>query len=67
MGSQIIKQPDGKYAIFCTNVDKFALLDATPKAVVDYFVKIEVARATKSVTEVIDGLKKGEKPISSSR
>ncbi len=36
MGQQIIRQPDGKLAVFSTVVDGFLLFDATPEEVIEW-------------------------------
>lgn len=45
MGWRIAKQPDGKLAVFSTNVDKFLMLDATPEEVREFWIEDAVARA----------------------
>lgn len=37
MGNQIIKQPDGRLAVFSSFTDTFVLMDATPDEVVEWF------------------------------
>lgn len=41
MSHQIIKQPDGRYAIWSTIVDNFIVTNADRKQVIDYFVNRE--------------------------
>ncbi|KFG02578.1 hypothetical protein IQ62_01140 [Streptomyces scabiei] len=36
MGQQIIKQPDGRLAVFSTVVDAFIVVDATPEEILDW-------------------------------
>lgn len=36
MGQQIIKQPDGKLAVFSTNVDAFIVVDATSDEIIEW-------------------------------
>jgi hypothetical protein len=43
VGNQIIKQPDGKFAVLNSNTDTIVLWDATKDEVVDWFVQIELA------------------------
>ena len=62
MGSQIIKQPNGKYAIFSSIVDDIVFYEATEKDIVKYFVDREVERITQHVRETIESLDKGGKP-----
>ena len=57
MGLQIVKQPDGKWAIWSTFVDAFAVIDATRGEIIEYFVKkavAEVEEATRCRMEDID-------------
>lgn len=69
MGHQIIKQPNGKYAIWSTILDDFIYTDLTVKK----FEKIiqnemskeaerKVSEAMRSFKVIITKLKKGEKP-----
>ncbi len=62
MARQIIKQPDGRYAIFSSVVDDFILLNATPQDIIDdYVVDCRTLIADK-VAEVVAALDRGEKP-----
>jgi hypothetical protein len=36
MGQQIIRQPDGKLAVFSSVVDAFVIVDATPEEIVEW-------------------------------
>lgn len=36
MGQQIIKQPDGRLAVFSSNVDAFIVVDATPEEIIEW-------------------------------
>lgn len=36
MGQQIIKQPDGRLAVFSSVVDAFIVVDATPEEIVEW-------------------------------
>jgi hypothetical protein len=62
VGHQIIKQPNGFYAVFSSIVDDFILLDATP----DEIIEDEVADARRTITEYVRrkvaALNRGEKP-----
>jgi hypothetical protein len=62
MGNQIIKQPNGKYAVFSSVVDDFVFYNATPKDLIDYFAKHEVEKITQFVEETVKGIDKGTKP-----
>jgi hypothetical protein len=36
MGQQIIRQPDGKLAVFSSVVDAFVVVDATPEEIIEW-------------------------------
>lgn len=48
MGNQIIRQPSGKFAIFCTSTDTIIVWDAIEEEIVEWFVDraVEVERRT---------------------
>jgi hypothetical protein len=62
MGNQIIKQPDGLYAVFSSIVDGFVMYNCTPQEIVNEWVKEERIRLTESVKRIIEALDAGEKP-----
>jgi len=39
MGHQIIKQPDGKLAVYSSGVDAWVVVDASPEELLDYYAK----------------------------
>ena len=39
MGHQILKQPDGRLAVFSSFTDTFVVMDATPDEIVDWFAE----------------------------
>lgn len=39
MGHQIIKQPDGKYAVFSTGTDQWIIANQTPATLEDYYAE----------------------------
>lgn len=63
MGRQIIKQPNGKYAIWSTIVDNFIYIDCSS---VDEIVTIMVEEyeqeRKKDVEGIVEKLESGEKP-----
>lgn len=59
MGNQIIKQPNGFFAIFDSGSDTIALWDCTEDDVVEYFVDMATADAKKVVRMQIDHVKDG--------
>jgi len=62
MGRQIIEQPNGKYAIWSTIVDDFILEDITVEEYIEFRIQEETKQIKKDITEVVNKLKKGEKP-----
>lgn len=52
MGQHIVKQPNGKYAIFSSNVDHFIAYDATPE-------EIRELRRAESIKEAESLTKRG--------
>lgn len=54
MGHQIIKQPDGKFAIFSSMVDSWILFDATPQQIVDYYCAKAYAATRDSTTKLLE-------------
>ena len=62
MGQQIIKQPDGKYAVWSTGADSFVLIDATPEVIIESWVEEFRQNATRTVNETVRKLEAGEKP-----
>ena len=62
MGRQIIKQPNGKYAIFSSIVDDFVFANATAKEMIDFCVEEEASKIRESIKHIIDMLDKNEKP-----
>jgi hypothetical protein len=54
MGHQVIKQPDGRYAIFSSVVDSWIVYDATRQDVIDYYVEKAAEDARRSATRTLD-------------
>ena len=55
MGNQIIKQPDGKYAVFSTNEDSFLLVDASPEKIVEFWTDEAVIQTYRdSVVQAVE-------------
>lgn len=50
MGQQIIKQPDGRLAVFSTVTDSFVVVDATPEEVIEWRAE-EAAQEASERTE----------------
>ena len=62
MGQQIIKQPNGYYAVFSSVVDNFVILDATPQEIIDEWIDYERKRLTERVNQIVKELDSGGKP-----
>jgi len=62
MGRQIIKQPNGGYAVWSTVVDDFVMVDAEPFEIIDMMVKESRRDITRRVNEVVAALERGDRP-----
>ncbi len=62
MASQIIKQPDGLFAVFSTIVDGWVLVDATGEEIVDYFAERAADDARRSAGRILYEVATGGKP-----
>lgn len=62
MGHQIIRQPDGRLAVWSTIVDDFIYRDMSAEQMIDVLVEDERGKIRKWVMEVCDLLDKGGKP-----
>jgi hypothetical protein len=60
MGNQIIKQPDGHYAIFSTITNTIHFWDATADEIVEYFAEQAAKRAREDTRRVLDHVAAGE-------
>lgn len=60
MGQQIIKQPNGKYALWSSIVTDFVLLDATPADIVDYMADNERENIERGVNRKVEMIERGE-------
>jgi hypothetical protein len=56
MGRQVIKQPDGLYAIFSSITDTWIVYDATRQEIVDYYVEVAVKDAKRDALRVLDAV-----------
>lgn len=54
MGHQVIKQPDGNYAVWSSIVDNFIILNATKEELVKYYIQEESQRIEDMVTEMVN-------------
>jgi hypothetical protein len=60
MGHQIIRQPDGKLAVFSTGVDAWIRKDATPDGIGDYYAEKAAEDARRDVAQVLGHVLSGE-------
>jgi hypothetical protein len=62
MGRQIIKQPNGRYAVWSSVTDDFVALDATAEELVDNAGEEARVAAERETTEIIRELDEGRRP-----
>ncbi len=62
MGSQIIQQPNGLFAVWSSITDYFDIIDATPEEIVEEWLEEKRAEYAVSVARTIEMLKAGGKP-----
>ena len=60
MGHQIIRQPDGKLAVFSSVVDSWVLMDATAEDLGDYYAEKAAADARRDVARIAEHVLAGE-------
>jgi hypothetical protein len=61
MGSQIIKQPDGKYAIFSSSSGQIEMWNATAEEIIEDFAEAAARSARRSAQDQIAKIDAGEK------
>jgi hypothetical protein len=54
VGHQVIKQPDGLYAIFSSYTDTWIVYDATRQDVIDYYVEKAAKEAREGTARLLD-------------
>jgi hypothetical protein len=59
MGHQIIKQPDGRLAIFSSVVDDWIITDATQAELEDYYAEKAAEGARKKAHEICEAVLSG--------
>jgi len=62
MGRQIVKQPDGKYAIFSTTTDSFKATDLTEEQLRKCLIEYEMESAKRRIDNEINNVKYRKKP-----
>jgi adenylate kinase len=60
VGQQIIKQPDGRLAVFSTVVDAFIVVDATPEEILDWRAEEAAKEARRTTQRQLDHVLAGE-------
>lgn len=61
MGLQVIKQPDGLFAIWSGNVNNFVVMGASREDVIEYFVEVAAKRARESIIATMINIENDEK------
>jgi predicted GIY-YIG superfamily endonuclease len=56
MGQQIIKQPDGRLAVFSSVVDAFVVVDATPEEILDWRAEQAAEDARRATQRELDAV-----------
>lgn len=59
MGYQIIKQPDGRLALFSSFTDTLAMWDANRDEVLDFFIELSTADTRRSVLQKLEQVESG--------
>lgn len=60
MGQQIIRQPDGRLAVFSSIVDAFVVVDATPEEILDWRAETAAKDARRHTQRQLDHVLAGE-------
>jgi hypothetical protein len=60
MGYQVIRQPDGRLAVFSSFMDQWAVYDAEPDELVEWFAEKAAKDARRSAQETVDAVLAGE-------
>lgn len=60
MGAQIIKQPDGKLAVFSTGVDGWIFWDATPEELIEHYRDEAARQAEQRITDIVKAVENNE-------
>ncbi len=62
MGQQIIKQPNGKFALWSSVVDDFLFLNATPEEIIEFRVQQFRKQTGQEINQIILELNQNKKP-----
>lgn len=60
MGQQIIRQPDGRLAVFSSIVDAFIVVDATPEEILDWRAEEAAAKERERTQRELDAVLAGD-------
>jgi hypothetical protein len=60
MGQQIIRQPDGKLAVFSSVVDAFIVVDATPEEILEWRAEEAAQEARRRTQRELDKVLAGD-------
>ncbi|GGK61501.1 hypothetical protein Sme01_03240 [Sphaerisporangium melleum] len=60
MGNQIIRQPDGHLAIFCSSTDTIIIWDATAEEIVEWFAEQAAERAREDARRHVENVATGD-------
>ena len=60
MGRQVIRQPDGLYAVFSTGVDRWVARDLTREQYIEWRVKRAAQEARADAARLLDDLEAGQ-------
>lgn len=59
MANQIIRQPDGKLAVFSSSTSDWVIRDATPQELLDWFAQEAAQRARKEAQRALEAVLAG--------
>jgi len=62
MGHQVIKQPDGLYALFSSNVDNFIYINMTKEEYIESRIQEFTEKLKRDTEKLFVKLDRGEKP-----
>jgi len=62
MGQQIIKQPNGKYAVFSSICDGFVYTDGTKKEIIQYFIEEAIENSEYHTKQIFKKLEANKNP-----
>lgn len=60
MGQQVIKQPDGRLAVFSSITDTFIVVDATPEEIIEWRAEDAAERARERTRIELDKVLSGD-------